>query len=88
MVATLAVACCAACSGSGRQDRVYGAQTARLGESLAVLGWNRSMSNLRWQDNYVLVDVDAGALAHPMAATGIGSCDNVRNLKNSTVRRC
>jgi hypothetical protein len=37
MVATLAVACCAACSGSGRQDRVYGAQTARLGESLAVL---------------------------------------------------
>jgi hypothetical protein len=28
MVATLAVACCAACSGS---------QTARLGESLAVL---------------------------------------------------
>jgi hypothetical protein len=74
--------------------------TARLGESLAVLGWNTSMSNLRWQDNYVLVDVDAvptdpakpradprevrfglyGALAHPMEATGIGSCDNVKNV--------
>jgi hypothetical protein len=71
-----------------------------LGESLAVLGWNTSMSNLRWQDDYVLVDVDAapsdpgkphadardmrfglyGALAHPMEAAGIGSCDNVKNV--------
>ena len=58
------------------------------------------MSNLRWQDNYVLVDVDAaptdpgkphadprdirfglyGALAHPMEATGVGSCDSVKNV--------
>jgi hypothetical protein len=96
----LAVACCAACSNSHGSERVYGALTARLGESLAVLGWNTSMSNLRWQDNYVLVDVDAapadpakphadpgdirfglyGALAHPMEATGIGSCDNVKNV--------
>jgi hypothetical protein len=96
----LALACCAACSSSHNNDRVYGALTARLGESLAVLGWNTSMSNLRWQDNYVLVDVDAaptdsakphadprdvrfglyGALAHPMEATGIGSCDNVKNV--------
>jgi hypothetical protein len=96
----LAVACCAACSSSHSNERVYGALTARLGESLAVLGWNTSMSNLRWQDNYVLVDVDAaptdpakphadphdvrfglyGALAHPMEATGIGSCDNVKNV--------
>ena len=98
MLATLAL--CAACSGSGHNDRVYGAMTARLGESLAVLGWNTSMSNLRWQDDYVLVDVDAaptdpakaradprdirfglyGALAHPMEAAGIGSCDNVKNV--------
>jgi len=96
----LAVACCAACSSSHNSERIYGALTARLGESLAVLGWNTSMSNLRWQDNYVLVDVDAapadpakphadprdvrfglyGALAHPMEATGIGSCDNVKNV--------
>ncbi len=89
-----------ACSGSAHTDRVYGAQTARLGESLAVLGWNTSMSNLRWQDDYVLVDIDAaptdpgkphadardirfglyGALAHPIEATGIGSCDNVKNV--------
>jgi hypothetical protein len=100
MVATLAVACCAACSSSDQQDRVYGASTARLGESVAVLGWNTSMSNLRWQGDYVLVDVDAapadpakahadardvrfglyGALAHPMEATGIGSCDSVKNV--------
>src|ERR1700722_4703187 len=100
MRAALAVACCAACSGSHHKDRVYGALTARLGESLAVLCWNTSMSNLRWQDNYVLVDVDAaptdpakahadphdvrfglyGALAHPMEAAGIGSCDNLKNV--------
>jgi hypothetical protein len=73
---------------------------------LAVLGWNTSMSNLRWQDNYVLVDVDAaptdpakahadprdvrfglyGALAHPMEATGIGSCENEGNLKSSVIQ--
>jgi hypothetical protein len=100
MVATLAVAYSAACSSSDHRGLTYGAQTARLGESLAVLGWNTSVSNLRWQDDYVLVDVDAapadpakaradardirfglyGALAHPMEAAGIGSCDNVKNL--------
>jgi hypothetical protein len=98
MVATLAL--CAACSSGGHRDQVYGAGNARLGESLAVLGWNTSVSNLRWQDDYVLIDVDAaptdpakahaaprdvrfglyGALAHPIEATGIGSCDNVKNI--------
>jgi hypothetical protein len=99
MVAAVALACSAACAGAGHRDLVYGAGTARLGESLAVLGWNTSVSNLRWQSDYVLVDVDAaptdpakphtdprdvrfglyGALAHPMEAAGIGSCDNVKN---------
>jgi hypothetical protein len=98
MVVTLTLAC--ACSNSTAHQQVYGALTARLGESLAVLGWNTSMSNLRWQDDYVLVDVDAaptdpakphadghdirfglyGAVAHPVEATGIGSCDNVKNV--------
>ena len=36
MVATFALT--AACSGGGHRDQVYGAATARLGESLAVLG--------------------------------------------------
>lgn len=84
------------CSSSNHAVRPYGAQGARLGESLALLGWNMSVSNLRWDGDYVLADVDAsaasakdphakpedirfglyGALAHPMEANGLGSCDN------------
>jgi hypothetical protein len=37
----------------------YGAATARLGESVALLGWNMSVSNMRWDSGHVLVDVDA-----------------------------
>ena len=97
MIAALALL--GGCSNHPAQQ-IYGAGTARIGESLAVLGWNTSVSNLRWQDDYVLVDVDAapadpakphadprdirfglyGALAHPMEAVGIGSCDGVKNL--------
>jgi hypothetical protein len=57
MIAALSLTC--ACSNPGARQQVYGAGTARIGESLAVLGWNTSVSNLRWQDDYVLVDVDA-----------------------------
>ncbi|WP_428342636.1 hypothetical protein [Mycobacterium sp.] len=57
MIAAFALIC--ACSNPAARQQVYGAGTARLGESLAVLGWNTSVSNLRWQDDYVLVDVDA-----------------------------
>jgi hypothetical protein len=57
MIAALALTC--ACSNPAARQQVYGAGTARIGESLAVLGWNTSVSNLRWQDDYVLVDVDA-----------------------------
>ena len=49
----------AGCSGSHHPLRPYGAQGARLGESLALLGWNMSVSNLRFDGDYVLVDVDA-----------------------------
>jgi hypothetical protein len=89
------VACLAGCSSTNQPVRPYGAQGARLGESLALLGWNMSVSNLRFDGDYVLVDVDAspasakdphakaddirfglyGALAHPMEAAGLGSCD-------------
>lgn len=51
--------CLVGCSGSTERDRIYGAQSARFGESLAVLGWNMSLSNQRWSQDYVLVDVDA-----------------------------
>ena len=57
MIATLAIIC--SCSNPAVRQQVYGAGSARLGESLAVLGWNTSISNLRWQDDYVLVDLDA-----------------------------
>lgn len=98
MLVTLIVV--SGCSGPRHPDRIYGAQSARLGESVAVLGWNVAVSNLRWNADYVLVDVDAapadpaaphakpadlrfglyGALAHPMEATGIGSCDTAKNV--------
>ena len=45
----------------------YGAQTAKIGESMAVLGWNVSVSNLRFSNDYVLIDVDASP-AQPGAA--------------------
>jgi len=47
------------CSGTSRPVRPYGAQGARLGESLALLGWNMGVSNLRWDGDYVLIDVSA-----------------------------
>lgn len=75
----------------------WGASAASIGESLAVLGWNISMTNLRWESDHVLVDIDAtpsdpaaphqdpadirfglyGALAHPLEADGLGSCDGL-----------
>jgi hypothetical protein len=98
LAVTVLAACLVACSGSNHSVRPYGAQGARLGESLALLGWNISVSNLRWDGDYVLIDVSAsvasptdpkashanpedirfglyGALAHPIEATGLGSCD-------------
>ncbi|MEB3984305.1 hypothetical protein OQ968_23960 [Mycobacterium sp. 663a-19] len=96
LLACLAV-CLLGCSGSNRPVNPYGAQGARLGESLALLGWNVSVSNLRWDGDYVLIDVSGavaskdphaphakpedirfglyGALAHPLEAFGLGSCD-------------
>lgn len=57
----LAVAGAAACSGAARPAGPYGAQAARFGASLALLGWNMTLSNLRWQADRVLVDVSATA---------------------------
>ncbi|GAB1816486.1 hypothetical protein [Mycobacterium sp. MUNTM1] len=60
-VAACLALCLAGCSSSSQPARPYGAQGARLGESLALLGWNMSVSNLRWDGDYVLIDVDASA---------------------------
>ncbi|TAM64152.1 hypothetical protein [Mycobacterium sp.] len=105
-VAVCLAFCLAGCSSTNHAVRPYGAQGARLGESLALLGWNMSVSNLRWDADYVLVDVDAsptsatgphanpadirfglyGALAHPMEADGLGSCDKSFQAKTTNVR--
>ncbi|MGB2921916.1 MAG: hypothetical protein WA944_05705 [Mycobacterium sp.] len=47
------------CSASADRTDVYSAATASMGESLAILGWNMSVANLRFDADYVLVDVDA-----------------------------
>ena len=48
-----------ACSGDDGRAHPYGVQPRAIGESLAVLGWNMSVSNLRFDGDYVLIDVDA-----------------------------
>ncbi len=48
-----------ACSGGGGPAQIYATPTAKLGSSLAVLGWNMSVSHLRFDGDHVLVDVDA-----------------------------
>ena len=55
----LAAVLVVACSSSTDDAGPYGAQAAQIGESLAALGWNMSVSNLRFDGDYVLVDVDA-----------------------------
>jgi hypothetical protein len=62
LAAVLAVVTAAAltsCSDDADAAGPYGAQGARIGESQAILGWNLSVANLRFDGDYVLVDVDA-----------------------------
>jgi hypothetical protein len=97
-VLALAVACVPACSGP-ETTGPYGAQGARIGESLTLLGWEATLSNLRWEVDHALIDVKAqvasqgphaaagdlrfgvyGTPAHPVEATGLGSCDALGEL--------
>ncbi|MGV0605262.1 hypothetical protein [Mycolicibacterium sp. XJ1904] len=55
----IVVVAASACSQDDASVHPYGAQTATIGESLATLGWNMSVSNLRFDGDYVLFDVDA-----------------------------
>jgi hypothetical protein len=48
-----------ACSGDDAGAHPYAVQTAAVGDSLAVLGWNMSMSDLRFDGDYALFDIDA-----------------------------
>lgn len=58
VLAVVTAACLVSCS-SADAAGTYGAQASRIGESQAVLGWNLSVANLRFDGDYVLVDVDA-----------------------------
>jgi hypothetical protein len=59
MAAIVVVA--SACSGDDGRAHPYATQSAAIGESLSVLGWHISVTNLRFDAEYVLVDVDATA---------------------------
>jgi hypothetical protein len=59
----LAAVLLAACASSAADAGPYGAESAKIGESLATLGWNMSVSNLRFDGDYVMVDVDAAPSA-------------------------
>jgi hypothetical protein len=45
------------------RDDVFSAATASIGESLTVAGWDMSVANLRFDGDYVLIDVDAAPAA-------------------------
>ncbi|KLO27440.1 hypothetical protein ABW16_16055 [Mycolicibacter heraklionensis] len=99
LISALAVACAAACSGSAATGP-YGAQGTQIGSALTVLGWEMTLSNLRWEVDYALIDVKAqvantdtphaaagdlrfgvyGTPAHPIEATGLGSCKALGEL--------
>lgn len=49
----------AGCAVSDDQRGPWGAQQATIGESLSILGWNVSVSNLRFEGDRVLIDVAA-----------------------------
>jgi hypothetical protein len=48
-----------ACSGDDGRAHPYSTQSAAIGGSLSILGWNITLKNLRFDADYVLVDVDA-----------------------------
>ena len=56
MAAIIMVA--SACSGDDPRPAPYSTQSAAIGQSLSVLGWNIKVSNLRIDGDHVLVDVD------------------------------
>jgi hypothetical protein len=65
MAAVVMVA--AACSGDDSRPHPYSTQAAAIGQSLSILGWNITLTNLRFDADYVLVDVN-GSVVHRDAA--------------------
>ncbi len=67
--------------GEERRADVFSSARAAFGESLAILGWNMAVANLRFDADYVLVDVEASpsqeGAAHAEPGTS-GSASTVR----------
>ncbi|WP_071286453.1 hypothetical protein [Mycolicibacterium llatzerense] len=61
LTAALLAVLLVACSSSSASTVIFGAPSVKVGESQALLGWNVSVSNLRFQDDQVLIDVDLAA---------------------------
>ncbi len=59
LLSAAVLAVTSACAGDDDGTHPFSVQTAAVGESLAVLGWNIGLSNLRFDGDYVLFDVDA-----------------------------
>jgi hypothetical protein len=59
LLSAVALLMASACSRDDDSTHEYAVQTASIGESLAVLGWNISLANLRFDGDYVLFDIDA-----------------------------
>ena len=59
VLAVVTAAVLVSCSDDADEAGPYGAQAAKIGATQAVLGWNLSVANLRFDGDYVLVDVDA-----------------------------
>ncbi|PJK24034.1 hypothetical protein [Mycolicibacterium goodii] len=56
---TILVVTASGCSNTDTPTRTYEALTTSLGQALDVLGWHITLSNLRFEADRVLVDVDA-----------------------------
>lgn len=59
VVVTVLLVAVSGCSDTATASDTYAASTAKVGQSLAVSGWNISVSNVRFEADHVLVDVDA-----------------------------
>lgn len=66
-----------ACSGPDQLVAPFGAQAARIGQELTVLGWRMTVSELRWGADQVLVDVSA-SLDDPADPDGHAAPEELR----------
>lgn len=58
-VTTVILLVATACSSDHAPERTFGAPTTSLGDSLEILGWHVTLSELRFDAEHVLVNVDA-----------------------------